>query len=1432
MSNVTSYSYDSSNSHADLVHDLLTITTPNGQSGGPDAGDVTTNTYNSSGQVTSQSDPMGRVTSFDYSGINPTSLTGTVNVTDPDSNETAYAYNLGTMVQQTVGYGSSSSSTTDYSVDPSTLLDHMVTDANNHATTYTYDANGNVLTKTNALGDVWSYSYNSFNEITCATAPMAASHCSALSPPSAITGGGTITVPGSAPPKYATYTEYDTDGNLIYQTTGQYASGSGSASASRTLYYLYNGESVTLGSTTDSCTTGAPSSELACAVIDPNGVVTQLAYNSEGDLTSRSTPDGNAGGEVATNTYAYDGDGEQTSTVAPDGDLSGANAADYTTSSTYDSDGEVTSVTQGGASGHSVVPRATSFSYDADGNQISETQSTSPELVGTNSGSNSSSSLTLTLPAGTLAGDEVILSTTTSPASGTETVTTPSGYTLIDSVNTGQTTTNVYRHTVSSGDTDVTLSYSTSAAKLATLAVYSGLNTSGPVDVYGDATNSGGTAVTVSALTTTNPGDELVIAGGAGQQGSPGSWTAPSGLRDEDHVQLSGVSEVVADGVGPVAPGSTGGQTATASVSGQLAAVLLALVPGTVTDSTSYDADDEPTVVSNANGNATLTCYDGDGHVAETVPAVGVAADSLSAASCPTNYPSDYGDRLAADATTDAYNSLGEKTNVTTPAPPGLSGYETTTDVYDGAGRLTSIVSPPTSTSGGAPDDVTDYTYDAAGELLTTTTGAGTASTATSSECYDPNGDETASVAPDGNTSSVATCSSSSPYGTASSFQTAYSYDSLGELTTRTAPATSAAPSGQVTTYTYDPSGNVVTTESPDAVTTTNTYTPLDQLATVNYSDSTHDATYTYDADGNRVVMTDASGTSTFVYDPFNELISTENGASKTVSYSYDALGDTTSITYPLGGGATWANSDTITYGYDASSQLSSIVDFNGNTSVVANTADGEPSALSLGSSGDTITTNYAANDAPSSITLSNGSTLQEFAYSDEPSGAIAEETDTPSSALSPADYVYDGQGRITQMAPGTSGALSYGEDASANLTTLPTGATGTYDDGSELTSSSLSGTTTDYSYDASGNRTGESVSGTATVATTFNGASQLTSYSNAAADMTSATYDGDGLRTSAATTPTGGGSTTENFVWDVTSSVPAPLMDSDNAYIFGPSGTPFEQVDLSTGTITYLVSDGLGSVRGTVSSAGTLTASTSYDAWGNPETTGGVTAETPIGFAGGYTDPTGLLYLVNRYYDPATGQFVNVDPDVNVTGEPYSYTRDDPTNAVDSNGLDCGIFSFACATYDASAGAVKGVGHYVVKHKVAAGIVLGVIGVATGGAGFIVEGAVASTVLSASAVAAGGAAAYLDTGPCLSGNHAACAGAILGWTSAIAGVPATIGLALGLDADSLSGAVILRLIPSAAFNFGAAALTSDFGLWISNEIESRCLFNDANAAR
>jgi hypothetical protein len=94
-------------------------------------------------------------------------------------------------------------------------------------------------------------------------------------------------------------------------------------------------------------------------------------------------------------------------------------------------------------------------------------------------------------------------------------------------------------------------------------------------------------------------------------------------------------------------------------------------------------------------------------------------------------------------------------------------------------------------------------------------------------------------------------------------------------------------------------------------------------------------------------------------------------------------------------------------------------------------------------------------------------------------------------------------------------------------------------------------------------------------------------------------------------------------------------------------------------------------------------------------------------------------VYLIGRYYDPATGQFLSVDPLVDATGEPYAYTGDDPVNGVDPLGL------WGWNPISDVAQAAGDVGHYVNTHKaaiaeVAAGVAIVVVvvvaTVATGG--------------------------------------------------------------------------------------------------------------------
>jgi RHS repeat-associated protein len=65
-------------------------------------------------------------------------------------------------------------------------------------------------------------------------------------------------------------------------------------------------------------------------------------------------------------------------------------------------------------------------------------------------------------------------------------------------------------------------------------------------------------------------------------------------------------------------------------------------------------------------------------------------------------------------------------------------------------------------------------------------------------------------------------------------------------------------------------------------------------------------------------------------------------------------------------------------------------------------------------------------------------------------------------------------------------------------------------------------------------------------------------------------------------------------------------------------------------------------------------------------------TTDTAIGYSGNWTDPdTGLVYLRARDYDAATAQFLQVDPAVDSTRQPYAYVANDPLTRTDPTGLD-----------------------------------------------------------------------------------------------------------------------------------------------------------------
>ena len=125
-----------------------------------------------------------------------------------------------------------------------------------------------------------------------------------------------------------------------------------------------------------------------------------------------------------------------------------------------------------------------------------------------------------------------------------------------------------------------------------------------------------------------------------------------------------------------------------------------------------------------------------------------------------------------------------------------------------------------------------------------------------------------------------------------------------------------------------------------------------------------------------------------------------------------------------------------------------------------------------------------------------------------------------------------------------------------------------------------------------------------------------------------------------------------------------------------GVTGVKFGTVAASSYTVTSSTSitavapaGSAGSVDVTVSTGNMrLQELAAYSAYGVQTIQAGADV-TPFGFQGSYTDPSGLIYLVNRYYDPATGEFLTVDPDVATTNAPYFYAGDDPVNESDPSG-------------------------------------------------------------------------------------------------------------------------------------------------------------------
>ncbi len=293
---------------------------------------------------------------------------------------------------------------------------------------------------------------------------------------------------------------------------------------------------------------------------------------------------------------------------------------------------------------------------------------------------------------------------------------------------------------------------------------------------------------------------------------------------------------------------------------------------------------------------------------------------------------------------------------------------------------------------------------------------------------------------------------------------------------------------------------------------------------------------------------------------------------------------------------------------------------------------------------------------------LKSAETLASLLYTRDSDGQVKKTTSKGLPGAEITENTYDENSRLTKS------GSEYKYDAANNPTTIATG-TYKYDKDSELET----GPSLTYTYNELGERTKTTPSSGPATTYGYDQAGNLTSVERPEKESIpkiedTYAYDGNGLR--ASQTISG---TTSYLTWDMTEGLPLILNDGTNSYIYGPGGLPVEQIS-SGGTVTYLHHDQQGSIRLLTGSAGTVTGSTTFDAYGNKTGSTG-SSTTPLGYDGQYTSSdTGLIYLRARVYDPATAQFLTSDPIAGLTLAPYNYVNDNPPNFNDPTGLIFGI--------------------------------------------------------------------------------------------------------------------------------------------------------------
>lgn len=663
---------------------------------------------------------------------------------------------------------------------------------------------------------------------------------------------------------------------------------------------------------------------------------------------------------------------------------------------------------------------------------------------------------------------------------------------------------------------------------------------------------------------------------------------------------------------------------------GNLSTVTNAL--GHVTRFTAYDAHGRPLTVQDPNGLITQLAYDPRGRLisravggevtAYKYDGVGQLIKVILPDASVINYTYDAAHRL-----TGIGDALGNRIAYTL----DLMGNRIKEDIYDPNGALTQTRSRIYNALNrlaqdiGAQNQSTAYQYDASGNLTGTTNPLSYSSANT----YDALNRLIQVTDPAGGITRYAYDANdrltqvTDPRG----IGTAYSYDGLGNLTQTISLDTGA------TVNTYDANGNLTAQTDARDRKTTYAYDAANRLTKTTFADATA-ITWQYDTGANGLgrlaKMADPSGNTQWTYNSQGRVLSKiqlTGTISQTLSYAYNSAGRLSQITYPSG--------KRVGYGYDASGRIASL------------TLNGQPLLSGI---------QYQPHGPAKGWTWGNGASYTRAFDADgrlisHPQGNLSYDAasrlvlqQTPSGTHS---YGYDASDRLTGYAHPVGATSNYQYDANGNRTRLSqSGATTDYiiPATSNRLTAQTSATSKSYSYDAAGNLTGD---GTNTY--TYNARGRLSKV--AYGGNKSNTYAVNGLGQRVMKTGTGVSTGTNRYVYDEEGHLLGEY-NSNGSVIQETVYLGDTPVAVLTPTAAYyLHADHLDTPRA-------LTDTTNKVIWRWDSDPFGATAanEDPDGdgikftfnlrFPGQYFDKeTGLHYNYHRYYDPNTGRYMTADP-------------------------------------------------------------------------------------------------------------------------------------------------------------------------------------------